>query len=71
MVYANIALAMKPSEQEHIHNCKTSLEAWNILKEVYQGKGIHQLLSLMKQLAEAKLPISDKLEMKEYIRHIM
>jgi hypothetical protein len=68
IVLASIALAMKASEQEHIHNCTTAEEAWDHLKEVYQGKGMHRLLSLMKNLAGAKL---EKKTMKEYIRGVM
>ena len=34
-VFATITLAMKPSEQEHIHSCKTAKEAWEHLREVY------------------------------------
>ena len=37
-VFAIIALSMKPSEQEHIHGCKTAKEAWEYLEEIYQGK---------------------------------
>src|SRR5436305_6114214 len=70
-VFATIALAMKPSEQEHIHNCKTAKEAWQHLEEVYHGKGMHRLVSLMKELAHAKLPLGKDKAMKEYIHGIM
>ena len=72
-VFASIALAMKSSEQEHIYSCKTAKEAWDHLKEVYQGKGMHRLLSLMRSLAWAKLStnVSGKGQMKEYIRGVM
>lgn len=70
-VFATIALSMKPSEQEHIHGCKTAKEAWEHLEEVYQGKGMHRLLSLMKELAHASLPLGRDKAMKEYIRGVM
>lgn len=41
LALSNIALAVKPSEQEHIYNCQTAREAWNCLKELYEGKGMH------------------------------
>jgi len=70
-VFATIALAMKPSEQEHIHSCKTAKEAWDHLREVYQGKGMYRLLSLMKELSRSKLPLGKEGAMKDYIRGIM
>jgi gag-polypeptide of LTR copia-type/Domain of unknown function (DUF4219) len=70
-VFATIALAMKPSEQEHIHGCGTAKEAWEHLEEVYQGKGMHRLLSLMKELAHASLPLGRDKAMKDYIRGVM
>src|SRR5436190_11577391 len=70
-VFATIALAMKPSEQEHIHGCKTARKAWERLQEVYQGKGMHRLLSLMKELAHASLPLGRDKVMREYIRGVM
>lgn len=47
---SSIALAIKPTEQEHIYECKTAKEAWKALKEVYEGRGTHRVLSLLKFL---------------------
>ena len=66
-VFATIALAIKPSEQEHIHNCKTAKKAWHHLKEIYHEKEMHRLVSLMKELAHAKLSLRKDKAMKEYI----
>ena len=68
LALSNIALAVKPSEQEHIYNCNTAREAWNCLKEMYEGKGTHRFLSLLKSISTAKL--DDGVKMKEYIRGV-
>ena len=70
-MFATIALSMKPSEQKYIHEYKTAKEVWEHLKEVYQGKGMHRLLSLMKELAYASLPLGRDKAIKEYIRGVM
>jgi hypothetical protein len=61
-------LAVKPSEQEHIYNCATAKDAWNCLKEMYEGKGTHRFLSLLKSMSTAKL--EGGVKMKEYIRGV-
>jgi hypothetical protein len=61
-----IALGLKPSEQEHIYNCDTAKDAWNCLKELYEGKGTHRFLSLLKSISTATL----KGSMKDYIRGV-
>ncbi len=68
LALSNIALALKPSEQEHIYNCITAKDAWNCLKEMYEGKGTHRFLSLLKSLSTAKLENGTK--MKDYIRGV-
>ena len=68
LVLSNIALSVKPSEQEHIYNCPTAKEAWDCLKELYEGKGTYRFLSLLKSISTAKL-VLDK-TMKEYVREI-
>jgi len=62
-----IALALKPSEQEHIYNCVTAKEAWNCLKGIYEGKGTHRFLSLLKSICTVKL---EDTKMKDYIRGV-
>src|SRR5271154_3096951 len=68
LALSNIALALKPSEQENIYSCTTAKEAWNCLKELYEGKGTHRFLSLLKSISAAKL--EDGVAMKDYIRGI-
>jgi hypothetical protein len=43
-----IGLTLQPHEQEHIYSCQTAKAAWIYLKEIYQGKGIHWFLALLK-----------------------
>lgn len=64
---SNIALALKSSEQEHIYSCTTAKEAWDCLKELYEGKGTYRFLSLLKSIAGAKL---EEATMKDYIRGV-
>lgn len=54
LALSNIVLALKPAEQEQVHDCKTAKEAWDRLQEVYQAKGMHRLLSLLKDLSTAQ-----------------
>jgi len=69
LALSSIALGLKPSEQEHIYECTTAKAAWDRLEEIYSGKGVHRLLSLMKSLMESKLNKNGK-GMKEYIKNI-
>jgi len=68
LALSNIALALKPSEQEHIYSCTTAKTAWDCLKELYEGKGTHRFLSLLKSIARAKL--EEGVTMKDYIRGV-
>jgi len=68
LALSNIALSIKPSEQEHIYNCSTAKEAWDCLKELYEGKGTHRFLSLLKSISMAKL-LTGK-TMKDYIQEV-
>ena len=68
LALSNIALAVKPLEQGYIYNCQTAREAWNCLKELYKGKGMHRFLSLLKTISTAKL--EDGVKMKEYIHGV-
>ena len=67
LALSNIALALKSSEQEHIYSCSTAKAAWDCLKELYEGKGTHRFLSLLKSIAGAKL---GEATMKDYIRGV-
>jgi ribosomal protein L9 len=68
LALSSIALSLRSSEQEHIHKCVTAKDAWNRLKELYEGKGTHRFLSLLKALSTAKL--EGTMTMKEYIRRV-
>ena len=68
LALSSIALGLKPSEQEHIYDCTMAKAAWDHLEEIYSGKGVHRLLSLMKSLMESKLNTNSK-GMKEYIKN--
>lgn len=64
----NIALTLKPLEQEYIYRYTMTRDAWNSLKEIYEGKGIHRFLSLLKSISVAKL--EDGMKVKDYIQEV-
>ena len=55
LALSSIVLSLKSAEQEQVYDCQTAKEAWTHLQEVYKGKGMHRLLSLLKQLSTAQL----------------
>ena len=68
LALSNIALALRPSEQEHIYSYTTAKAAWDCLKELYEGKGTHRFLSLLKSIAGSRL--DELTTMKDYIRGV-
>ena len=68
LALSNIVLTLKPSEQENIYNCTTAKAAWNCLKGLYEGKGAHWFLSLLKSIGAAML--EEGAMMKTYIRDV-
>jgi len=54
LALSSIVLSLKPAEQDQVYDCQTAKEAWTHLQEVYKGKGMHRLLSLLKQLSTAQ-----------------
>jgi gag-polypeptide of LTR copia-type len=36
---ALIVLSLTPTEQEHIIDCKTAKETWDVQEKLYEGKG--------------------------------
>lgn len=54
LTLSSIVLSLIPVEQEQVYDCQTAKEAWTHLQEVYKEKGMHQLLSLLKQLSTAQ-----------------
>ena len=70
LVLSNIALAVKSSEQGHIYRCTTAKEAWNALKELYEGQGMHRFLSLLKSISTAKFEPGEKPKIKDYVHEV-
>ena len=54
LALSSIVLSLKPAEQEQVYDCQTAKEAWKHLQEVYKGKGMHRLFSLLKLLSAAQ-----------------
>src|ERR1700737_1535169 len=47
---AIIALGMSAAEQEHIIDCETPKEAWDILTKLYEGQGRNRKFMLLQEL---------------------
>jgi len=47
---AIIALGMSAAEQEHIMDCETPKEAWDILAKLYEGQGRNRKFMLLQEL---------------------
>ncbi|CAD7012038.1 unnamed protein product [Ceratitis capitata] len=62
---ASIMLSIKPSQLNHVKHSKTSLEAWNSLREVYQPSGPARKITLFKKLLYLRK--SEGNNMKEHI----
>ena len=47
---ATIALALSAAEKEHVIDCTTPKEAWDILEKLYEGKGRNRKFMLLREL---------------------
>src|SRR5579859_7522664 len=52
---AVIALSLSAAEQQHIIDCKTPKEAWDILEKLYEGKGWNRKFMLLQELFQVKM----------------
>src|SRR5579859_2326424 len=64
---AVIALSVSAAEQQHIIDCKTPKEAWDILEKLYEGKGRNRKFMLLQELFQAKMREGS---MDEYLRFV-
>jgi hypothetical protein len=56
---AIIALGMSAAEQEHIIDCETPKEAWDILIKLYEGQGRNRKFMLLQELFHMSMATSD------------
>ena len=52
---ATIVLAISPLEQEHIIDCATPKDAWDILEKLYENKGRNRKFMLLQELFRMSL----------------
>ena len=52
---ATMVLSVKPTQLNHIKNCKNSAEAWNKLESIYKPKGPARKVTLYKSLLNLRL----------------
>src|SRR5579859_4434979 len=64
---AVIALSLSGAEQQHIIDCKTPKEPWDILEKLYEGKGRNRKFILLQELFQAKMREGS---MDEYLRFV-
>jgi hypothetical protein len=66
---AIIVLGMSAVEQEHVIDCETPKEAWDILEKLYEGKGRNRKFMLLQELFHMSMATSD-FGMDGYLRSI-
>lgn len=59
---ARIALSVQPSVIPYIRTAKSAYEAWNNLKDTYEGKGLCRKLGLLRSLFGTKLADSNSMD---------
>lgn len=64
-----LALSVEKSLYVHIRECKTALEIWNKFKHLYEDRGLHRKIGLLRSLISFRLEESDS--MQAYIDGIM
>ena len=65
---ALISLSVTAAEQEHIIDCTTPKEAWDILEKLYEGKGRNRKSMLLRELFRESLERSKGMD--RYLRSI-
>ena len=58
---AVIALTIKRSITPHIRSCKTSKQAWDVLKTMFQSKNNAQISFLKKELDNVRMSEGDSM----------
>src|SRR5271154_579594 len=53
--FAIIALSLSASEQQHVIDCNTAKNAWDVLAKLYEGKGRNRKFMLLQDLFQAKM----------------
>jgi len=64
---ALIALGVSPTEQEHIIDCTTPKQAWDIFSKLYEGRGRNRKFMLLQELFQMSKSESG---MDEYLRAV-
>ena len=65
---AIIALGMSAAEQEHIIDCETPKEAWEILAKLYEGQGRNRKFMLLHELFHISMESATSMD--DYLRAI-
>src|SRR5215472_6164125 len=66
---AIISLSLTPTEQQHIIDCTSPNEAWDILEKLYEGKGRNRKFMLLAELFGLSMEKLDD-KMSEYLRSV-
>jgi len=65
---AVIALSMTGAEKEHVIDCDTPKQAWDILEKLYEGKGRNRKFMLLQELFRMSMETSGSMDV--YLRSI-
>lgn len=65
---AILSLSVEPDLYVHIVNCDSALKIWKLFKDLYDAKGIHRKITLLRGLISTKL--EDFHSMQEYLNQI-
>ena len=67
---AHLSLSLTASQQQHILDCTTAKEAWDVLEKLYEGKGRNRKWLLMEQLFRLNMEDYDGRDMQRYLNII-
>jgi len=68
---ANISLSVSAAEQQHIIDCTSAKEAWDILEKLYEGKGRNRKFMLLEELFKLSMMDDDSVaKMEDYLRSV-
>jgi hypothetical protein len=65
---ATIVLSLAAEEKEHIIDCSTPKEAWNVLEKLYEGKGRNRKFMLLQDLFGMNMDASGSMDL--YLRSV-
>lgn len=66
---ALIVLCLQKSMHTHIRKCESALEVWNMLKKMYEDKGLSRKIGILRTMLSTRLDDCDN--MQQYVDQVM